>query len=152
MREGVPDTGKKCRTCGEVKALESFHNLKKSKDGKQSQCKACQKARLSTPDNAKKRKDLAWRSSLKRFNLTEDDYEAMFQRQLGLCAICHKPDTSGTRLAVDHDHSCCDGNFSCGKCVRSLLCKRCNMAIGLLGDDPDVIMSAALYVRSAANS
>lgn len=149
MREGVPDTGKKCRTCGEVKALESFHNLKKSKDGKQSQCKACQKARLSTPKNAERRKDYAWRATLKKFNITEADYESLFQKQAGLCAICHKPETGGMRLAVDHDHSCCDGNFSCGKCVRGLLCKRCNMAIGLLGDSPDVLVNALFYLRSA---
>ena len=148
-KEGVPDTTKKCRTCKESKALESFHNLKKSKDGKQAECKACQKARMSTPEMIEKRKDAAWRNCLKRFNLTEEQYDEMFKRQLGLCAICHKPETGGIRLAVDHDHACCNSDSSCGKCVRGLLCKRCNMGIGLLGDNFDTIMNAALYVRSA---
>lgn len=150
MREGVPDTGfKNCRSCQQVKSVEDFHNLKKSKDGKQSQCKACQKARLTTPENMKRRKDRAWKSCLKRFNLTEEQYEAMFQKQAGVCAICHKPETGGTRLAVDHDHDCCPNDSSCGKCVRGLLCKRCNMGIGLLGDNADVLMNAVLYLRSA---
>lgn len=149
-KEGVSATGTKlCRTCQKEKSVEDFHNLKKSKDGKQAQCKACQKARLSTPEMIEKRRDAAWRSCLKRFNLTVEQYEAMFQKQAGVCAICHKPETGGTRLAVDHDHACCPDDSSCGKCVRGLLCKRCNMGIGLLGDNADVVMNAVLYLRAA---
>lgn len=149
MKEGVPLTGKKCTRCGEVKTLESFHNSKVAKDGKGSHCKACTKARLSTPEMKDKRRNHAWKACLKRFNLTEADYDAMFERQMGLCAICHKPETGGIRLAVDHDHSCCSSDSSCGKCVRGLLCKRCNMGIGLLGDNPDVMTNALLYLKGS---
>ena len=34
---------KKCTKCGEEKSLDEFHNQSRSKDGKQSQCKACAK-------------------------------------------------------------------------------------------------------------
>lgn len=27
---------------------------------------------------------------------------------------------------VDHDHKCCSGDKSCGKCVRGILCPGCN--------------------------
>ena len=40
---------------------------------------------------------------------------------------------------VDHDHSCCPGNESCGKCVRGLLCQRCNMVAGMLEEDPRLL-------------
>lgn len=50
------------------------------------------------------------------------------------------------RLAVDHDHACCPGHYSCGKCVRGLLCQDCNIAAGKLRDDPDVMLALAFYV------
>lgn len=127
--------------------MEDFFNSKKAKDGKQSQCKACCKMRLSTPENVERRRQYAWLGCLQRFNLTEEQYDQMFEKQCGLCAICHKPDASGTRLAVDHDHECCNGDYSCGNCIRGLLCKKCNMGIGLLGDNPDTIANALLYVK-----
>lgn len=128
---------KTCSRCKIEKSVEDFHRGR-NKDGRSSNCKACDKARLSTPEMAKKRRLHSWRACLRKFGITEDDYNEMFERQMGLCAICHKPEVD-IKLAVDHCHET-------GK-VRGLLCKRCNMAIGLLGDDPDTIISAALYLK-----
>ena len=36
---------------------------------------------------------------------------------------------------------------SCGKCIRGLLCKSCNHALGYMKDNPDVLRAAADYVE-----
>lgn len=50
-------------------------------------------------------------------------------------------------LVVDHDHWCCPGQFSCGRCVRGLICNLCNTAAGMLRNDPDVALSMAKYLE-----
>jgi hypothetical protein len=56
------------------------------------------------------------------------------------------------RPRIDHDHSCCPVPLSgvsrsCGKCVRGLLCVRCNTWLGWLEKYAE---SARTYLGSAA--
>lgn len=129
---------KTCAKCRTEKPVEGFHRSSKSKDGRQPVCAACNKERLQSPENVARRQRYAWLGCLKKLGITEDDYNKMFDEQMGLCAICHKPEID-IKLAVDHCHET-------GK-VRGLLCKRCNMGIGLLGDSPDTLISAAMYLK-----
>ena len=86
---------------------------------------------------------------LKRFfGISLEEYNTMLEQQDGVCAICGQPETVLNRrtkqpqlLSVDHDHDT-------GK-VRGLLCTRCNTAIGLLQDDPDVLVSALSYLKGS---
>lgn len=42
---------------------------------------------------------------LKKYGITEAEYEARFEEQGGCCGICKRPQSTFTRrLAVDHDH------------------------------------------------
>jgi hypothetical protein len=62
------------------------------------------------------------------------------------CAICG----SDQDLVIDHDHNCCPGMWSCGKCVRGMLCRKCNLGIGHLRDDVTLILRAAEYILERA--
>ncbi len=74
------------------------------------------------------------------FGMTIEQYEMILAAQDGVCAICRKPETAqGVQyLGVDHCHR--TGH------VRGLLCNRCNLALGLLQDNPDLLREAALYL------
>jgi len=85
------------------------------------------------------------RALLRRHGLTEQAYVEMVEEQGGRCAICGRvPDG---RLYIDHDHSCCPGENSCGECVRGLLCSPCNLALGHFGDDIARLRSALRYLE-----
>ena len=140
---------KKCRVCAETKQVAEFHkNRRKSADGRQTACKDCSKVttyRYRNSANGHIRTVTArFKGALKRYSLTEADYNGMLTAQNYVCAICKQPEKSlfkgaPKRLAVDHCHVT-------GK-VRGLLCTHCNQAIGRLNDDPALIRKAADYVE-----
>jgi hypothetical protein len=85
------------------------------------------------------------------YGLTLNQYQVMFDLQLGVCAICGEPERVTVKgkprsLCVDHDHNCCPGKASCGKCVRGLICHTCNRWIGLAQDSPTLLGSAINYL------
>ncbi len=75
---------------------------------------------------------------MRRFNITEQDYLALVAAQDYGCGICKRPvpsaatELSVRSFAVDHDHACCPGKYSCGKCVRGVLCFSCNTKLGFV--------------------
>jgi hypothetical protein len=76
----------------------------------------------------------------KNFGITPEQYDEMLAAQGGVCASCStdKPGGPYGIFAVDHDHST-------GK-VRGLLCKNCNLAIGMLGDSAEGVRKALAYL------
>jgi hypothetical protein len=84
---------------------------------------------------------------LKKLGITEEDYNRMFFQQQGRCWICdaeaatHKTSPE-KRLVIDHDHF--DGT------VRGLLCHKCNKALGLFNDNPELLVKAIAYLTQNA--
>jgi len=72
-----------------------------------------------------------------KYGLVPEVYAAMVERQGGRCAICRRT----VRLHVDHDHAT--------GAVRGLLCRRCNLTLGYVEDDPDLLLLAADYLKAA---
>lgn len=83
------------------------------------------------------------------YNLTPEQYKALVKacitnkRGEPLCMMC----TRRKATQVDHDHKCCHGPYSCGKCVRGLLCGPCNTTLGRMRDDVQVFRNAIQYLN-----
>jgi hypothetical protein len=78
---------------------------------------------------------------LAKYGLTIAEYDALLADQHGTCAIC-----AGTPryFVIDHDHET--------NRVRGLLCNRCNLAIGALGDTHESLVRAVAYLSKAADA
>jgi hypothetical protein len=72
----------------------------------------------------------------RRYGMSLDDFDQMLKAQGGLCALCL------TKPAVDVDH--CHSN---GK-VRALLCRACNLGLGMFSDKPEMLRKAASYIEA----
>ena len=78
-----------------------------------------------------------------RHNISREKYEEMVSRYNGNCWVCQTKEA----INIDHDHSCCDGTWSCGKCVRGILCNACNTALGLMQDNKKILNKAIKYLE-----
>lgn len=74
------------------------------------------------------------KSKCAMYGITTEEYDRILNAQNGRCKACGIPPTTRA-LSIDHDHSCCPGKKSCGKCIRGLLCTSCNWALGQVQDD-----------------
>ena len=72
------------------------------------------------------------------FGITEDEFNFLYEKQNGECAICNVKPT-GYKIHVDHDHVT-------GQ-VRGLLCVKCNLALGLFMDEKKLLMKAIDYLN-----
>lgn len=81
------------------------------------------------------------------YRIRLSDYYKLLEDQNFACYICGGTSSDGDRkLAVDHDHSCCPGKKSCGKCVRGLLCGNCNRLLGNAKDSRTILLNAIKYL------
>ena len=73
----------------------------------------------------------------------------MWDQQGGRCYLCGEEMTR-EQVTVDHDHACCSPKRSCLACRRGLACRRCNVLIGQVYDDPELLRRIADNLESAA--
>lgn len=132
-----------CSVCDEPKSPDRFGE-RQAKGGelrfRRLRCDTCTALAWKQADADPRRKRMSRNGHLQRgFSITLEQYEEMYERQGGVCAICRKPEIPGRSLAVDHDRKCCPGDKSCGKCIRGLLCFRHNTGLGKIEEHIDQV-------------
>lgn len=66
-----------------------------------------------------------------QYGLPPGDFLRRLDVQGFRCADCLRPFESASSAQYDHDHKCCPGKRSCGRCVRGLVCNDCNWLRGV---------------------
>jgi hypothetical protein len=73
-----------------------------------------------------------------KYGLEWAEYQRLLAMQNGKCAICQQ--AFSKTPCVDHDHTTGE--------VRGLLCKDCNISLGLMQDNPTRLRAGADYLES----
>jgi hypothetical protein len=118
---------KTCTKCGIDKELEEFY---KRGAKRQSRCKVCQGAERSK--YYKKHDTIRL-----QLGLTHEQVEEITSP--GMCQACGATDR---KLCIDHDHKTMQ--------PRGLLCHNCNTALGLVNDDPSILLNLLTYLNPSA--
>jgi hypothetical protein len=74
----------------------------------------------------------------RNYGLTPDERDAMLAMQGGKCKICGQVEPDRRSWAIDHCHDS-------GK-IRGILCRSCNLALGLVRDDKGVLKAMIEYL------
>jgi Recombination endonuclease VII len=128
----------RCTRCQQFKPRDAFSYG-------QYWCKRCKAEdqrhrRLADPDRA------ADQTLRQKYGLTLKQYNERLAAQGGGCAICDaKPRLA--RLHVDHDHRCCPGKKTCGRCFRGIVCYPCNTKLSILESDSEFAVRMRAYAR-----
>lgn len=138
---------KVCTKCLVEQPLENFS----SRGGKQkhllkSRCKNChyKQHKEWVEDNEDKvrvyRAKDPWTldKRCRRHGITSEEFWVMYEEQDGTCPVCDK--------GIEAEDSAIDHNHKTGE-VRGILCKSCNRALGLLGDNPNTLIRGSKYLQ-----
>jgi hypothetical protein len=83
------------------------------------------------------RDQIRQRSRIGRYGMSQDEFEMMWMKHIGACAICGAS-FGNQPYRIDHCHKT-------GR-VRGLLCVSCNTGIGLFKDNPGLLLNAMRYL------
>lgn len=139
---------KKCSNCKQFIPEAEFSRRDGSSDGLQHQCNLCTNL-LRYGLNRNKLSTLLERQGFQCANPGCDTAIEVWARASGENRRRPRRSNGISVACVDHDHSCCPGEGSCGNCVRGLLCWYCNAAAGMLSDEPKRLIGLADYISQA---
>lgn len=115
---------KECQRCFVVKPLTEFNKIR-CENRPHPYCKPCHKE--SSRDYSYK----------KKYNLSIQDVYKILKKQKYACCICNKY-LDKESFVLDHNHHTNE--------VRGLLCRNCNIGLGLFKDRIDLLSKAVVFL------
>lgn len=120
------EDGQTCKYCNRHLPFDKFPKASHNATGRRSKCYWCQGV---------------WDS----YRITFEQYTELLIKQEGKCGGCGS-EPAGSTFFIDHDHSCCPSEITCGRCIRGLLCMGCNLALGHVNDSKEKLMGLIKYL------
>jgi hypothetical protein len=131
-RERLLEDTKEYREKNRVQIRE---NARKYREENRDKIRTNERTRyLKNPIKFKKK---SRKDTLKKYGMTPEQWNALFESQEQKCAICEANESS--KWHTDHDHK--TGT------VRGILCHGCNVGLGHFKDCPDILNKAASYLE-----
>jgi len=132
---------KVCNVCKKELPIGHYNKSYEKKSGLRGDCRHCQKLYaimyMGEEKNVAKKREC---KLIAKYGITIEDYDTLFDKQKGCCAICGKHNDLFKRgLHVDHCHKT--------KVVRGLLCVNCNTALGHTKDDVEILKGMIKYLE-----
>ena len=136
---------KQCRVCNELKEETELYKCGRkggNPEARHTECKECAKTRIKATRDPERARDAHLR---RNYGITLADFNRMVLSQGSKCACCgtDKPGGKHNQWMVDHDHVT--------GVVRELLCKDCNIVLGLVEDSPEHLQRLIAYVAKHTN-
>ena len=132
-----------CRVCNLTKPETEYYKSNRKNDSdpnrRHTECKECAKARIKASRDANP--DAARDRHLRRtYGISLAQFNRMVLAQGSKCACCgtDKPGGKHNQWCVDHDHTT--------NAVRQLLCKDCNIVLGIVEDSPEHLQRLIDYI------
>lgn len=135
MADPAPIGCRTCRKCFEELSIQKFAANKRESSGLSSYCRRCE----------------SFSKKLRNHGVSEEKFYQMLVNQNYCCAVGGET-ISEKNACIDHDHSCCEDEKSCGNCVRGLLCSNCNTGLGLFQDNQNKLLRAVKYLRGGEDN
>lgn len=129
-KEWRAKNGVKCRE----KARRHYHNDRPRQVARVRQWQNENPEKFKAGEQLRK----GWRGA--KHGLKRGEYERMLEEQDHRCALCDD-ELDPKHTHIDHDHH--NGE------VRGLLCRPCNVGLGMFHDDPDEMRRAIAYLEKS---
>ncbi len=122
---------RQCLDCNLILPQSSYYDKKDKKNA--NICKCCLKRKRRINDIQK------------TYEMPLEEYEARYKAQDARCYICRQKESNprllgniGLELSIDHNHKT---NMN-----RDLLCNRCNMMVGNVDENPEILQAIIQYI------
>lgn len=158
----IEKSNRPCCRCKRQLPLSAYYSRPKANGGlkRRGHCKECEQKegkqyRQKYPERVRQTKRNWKENNLETYNrgimrrgwrklgLDPDHVEMIYKNHNGTCDICGeipKPSGRYNRLSADHCHKT--------NVFRGFLCHKCNAAIGLFQDEPNLLQRAIEYLKN----